>query len=194
MKLVGICAILALAALGAAPVMAAGPMADKAAALAAPGSEAALSDICNAVFEAVKEDPEKADEVIARVVGQRKNWTAGQVYAILRALLLARPELEAGFMSHAENCPICETIQGREGAAPAGVAEPMVCRVLSALHGASLADGVLASVMNALANNTVDLAIRNEGVIRGHSGTGTTPALTPPGAEIPTPGPMSPQN
>ncbi len=97
MKTSTLFASLLMAGLCASPLCAqepaTSPLTGKAVAMAAPASDAALPDICNAVYQAVKANPEEADEILAAVLAQRDNWTSEQVYAIFRATLMAIPEL-----------------------------------------------------------------------------------------------------
>ncbi len=195
--------MLALVALGAAPVMAAGPMLDKAVALAAQDSRARLSDICYAVYKAVKEAPEEADTIFARVIAQRTTWTSGEVYAIFRAVLLARPDLEEEFRTHVASYKGGHGMKGKDSYSGDAAKDPMLYKLMTALYEASLPDGVVPTVINTLTNDATDLAEINEGVIGGRSGGGggggddgddnvVVPPVIPPG-DIPTPGPMSPQ-
>ncbi len=196
--------MLALAALAAAPVMAAGPSLDKAVALAAQDSGARLSDICYAVYKAVKEAPEEADVVFSQVISQRTTWTSGEVYAIFRAVLLARPDLEEEFRTHAASYKYNQgDVKGKDSYTGDAAKDPMLYKMLNVLHEASLPEGVVPSVMNSLMENAVDLTVVNEAVVEGRTGGANLPvaggqndepAVTPPGTDIPTPGPMSPQN
>ena len=53
----------------AAPSMAASPAWDAAVALSAQDSKATLADLCNAVYKAAKENPEKYEYLVVRVGG-----------------------------------------------------------------------------------------------------------------------------
>ncbi len=197
MKTLGICVFVALAALGAAPVMAAGPALDQAVAVAAQKSGASLSDICYAVYKAVKESPEEADVVFSRVIAQRTNWTSGEVYAVFRAVLLARPDLEEEFRTQAASYKGGEGIEGKESYTGEAAKNSMGYKLMTALYESNLPEGVVPAVINALQNNAMDLVQINTDVIRGDVGGGgsapATPTVVPPG-DIPTPGGMSPQN
>ncbi len=209
MKTLGICAILALAAMSAAPVMAAGPALDKAVALAAQSSGARLSDICYAVYKAVKEAPEEADVIFSQVISQRTNWTSGEVYAIFRAVLLARPDLEEEFRTQAASYKGSEgTMEGKDSYSGDAAKNPMGYKLLTALHEAGLPEGIVPAVMNALQNNAIDLTQVNADVVEGRSGSAagaassvvasaTISEVKPSGSdkvELPTPPAMSPQN
>ncbi len=190
--------MVALAAL-AAPVMAAGPTLDKAVALAAQDSGARLSDICYAVYKAVKEAPDEADVIFSQVIARRTTWTSGEVYAIFRAVLLARPDLEEEFRTHAASYKGGNGMKGKDSYSGGAAKDPMLYKLLTALHEASLPDGVAQVVMNSLMNNAVDLVQINESIVDGRIGGGggggganDDPAVIPP-ADVPTPGPMSPQ-
>lgn len=87
-------AIALAATAGCGVSYAAGPQLDKAVAYAAPDSEASLEQLCKAAYDAALESPREADIVFERILSQRKNWNASQVYAILRSILLAVPDLE----------------------------------------------------------------------------------------------------
>ncbi len=186
----------ALAALAAAPVMAAGPALDKAVSLAAQSSGARLSDICYAVYKAVKESPDEADVVFSHVISQRTTWTAGEVYAIFRAVLLARPDLEEEFRTHVASYKGADRYD-KDSYSGDAAKDPMLYKLMTALYEASLPDGVVPAVINGLTDNAIDLIQVNQAVIDGGGGgtdPGYEPAVTPPGTEDdPTPSPMSPQ-
>lgn len=95
MKSLSIIAFAVLAGAAVAPVFAVGPAFDKAVLTASRNSKASLADICKATFDAVKETPDEADKVFESVLAQRSDWKAGDVYAIFRSVLLARPDLSA---------------------------------------------------------------------------------------------------
>ncbi len=180
--------MIALAALSAAPVMAAGPTLDKAVALAAQDSGARLSDICYAVYKAVKEAPEEADVVFSQVISQRTTWTSGEVYAIFRAVLLARPDLEEEFRTQAASYKPSEgSIKGKDSYSGDAAKDPMLYKMLNILHEASLPEGVLPAVINSLMNNAIELDVVNQTVMDRVT-TGTVQDV-----DIPTPGPMSDQ-
>ncbi len=185
MKTFAICALVALGALCSMPAVAAGPALDKAVALAAKDSGAQLSDICNAVYKAVKESPEEAHVVLSSVLAARANWTSGEVYAILRAVLLARPELEDAVRS---NIAVYAPNPAED--------KPMHEKLIEALHTAALPAGVLPAVVNAVVNNVGSLERMNEVAMSGLTGGSHVGDADPvsPSADIPTPAPMSPQN
>ncbi len=178
----------ALAALSAAPVMAAGPTLDKAVALAAQDSGARLSDICYAVYKAVKEAPEEADVVFSQVISQRTTWTSGEVYAIFRAVLLARPDLEEEFRTQAASYKPSTGIKGKDSYNGDAAKDPMLYKMLNVLHEASLPEGVLPAVINSLMNDALDLFVVIQEVIESNT-RGTLLDV-----DLPTPSPMSGQN
>lgn len=141
--LIGACAV---------PVNAAGPEFDKAVALSAPDSGALLSDICDAVYKAVKEAPQEPDKVFEAVLNQRTTWKASECYAILRAILLARPDL-AGDLSQF----VLANKGGKDGKGGKGGRDvyhgnldPVLYNLLSILYQASLEDGVAEDAINTL--------------------------------------------
>ncbi len=196
MKTFGLCAMLALAAFSVAPVMAAGPNLDKAVALAAQDSGARLSDICYAVYKAVREAPEEADVIFSQVISQRTTWTAGEVYAIFRAVLLARPDLEEEFRTHVASYKGGQGIKGKDSYTGDAAKDPMLYKLLTALQEASLPDGVVPAVMNSLMSNATDMTYINDSVIINNSDPGSVdPSVQPPRYDDrPTPPSMSPQN
>ncbi len=193
-KTIVMCVTAALIAFSSVPAAAAGPLTDKAVALAAQDSGAGISDICYAVYKAVKESPDEADVVFSQVISQRTTWTSGEVYAIFRAVLLARPDLEKEFRAHAATYKPTQGEGGKEVYSGDVAKDPMVAKLLNALHEASLPDGVVPAVLNALVNDPMDLASINEGVMQGDSGGAGGDMPTVPDPDIPTPPAMSPQN
>lgn len=85
--------VLALLSLSV-PAVEGGVMLDRAVAYAAPKSGASLEQICKGAYEAAKESPAEAHVVFEKIIAQRKNWNASQVYAVLRSIMLAVPDLE----------------------------------------------------------------------------------------------------
>ena len=88
-----------LAGMLAGPMYAAGL--ETVTAMAAPNSGVALDALSLAVYETIKASPERAVEVFQAVIKQRKSWSVTETYAILRAVLLASPALEVGFVQAA---------------------------------------------------------------------------------------------
>lgn len=131
------------------PAHAAGPELDRAVALSAPDSKALLSDICNAVYKAVKEAPQEPDKVFEAVLNQRTTWKASECYAIMRAILLARPDL-AGDLSQF----VLANKGGKDGKggieAAHGNLNPVLYNMLTILYQASLEDGVPEDAINTL--------------------------------------------
>lgn len=172
------CYLAALAAFAtlATPGLAAGPALDKAVALSAPDSKASLSAICKSVYDAVKEDPEEADEVLSSVLAQRTTWKSSEVYAIFRAIVLARPELGwylvayadykngegSGDQSSSGDSSGSGDAAGQggtgsaSGAGSTGGTDPaimnlMFYRLMNVLYEASLEDGVAKEAIDMLA-------------------------------------------
>ncbi len=198
MKASGFFAVLLLATLCLTPSYAAGAKMDEAVALAAQDSGAGLSDICLAAFNAVKESPEEMDKVFAQVIGQRTSWTSGEVYAILRSVLLARPELgpEAASYVMAYEGLYAGISTGEQGSnAGDAYRETVVSRLFAALHEASLADGVARTVIHSMASNAAHLAALNAGHIDATSRGGQEHAqYSLPTSDLETtPVDMSPQ-
>lgn len=85
--------------------MLAGPMyaADLATVTTMAGSKSGVSldALSVAVYEVVKASPQSAVEVFQTVMKQRGTWSVTETYAILRAVLLASPSLESGFVQAA---------------------------------------------------------------------------------------------
>ena len=69
--------------------------------MAGPKSGVSLDALSVAVYEAVKASPQSAVEVFQTVMKQRGSWSVTETYAILRAVLLASPSLESGFVQAA---------------------------------------------------------------------------------------------
>lgn len=135
---------------------------NRAVALSAPSSKASLSAICKSVYDAVKESPEEADKVFSSVLSQRTNWKASEVYAIFRAILLARPDLAGNLNSY-----VAASKGGKDGKDGKCVyvgggssfgsnevrnveMDPMLYRLMNTLYEASLPDGVAEGAVNML--------------------------------------------
>ena len=71
--------------------------------MARPSSGVSLDALSVAVYEAVKASPQRAVEVFQEVMKQRETWSVTETYAILRAVLLASPSLESGFVQAASS-------------------------------------------------------------------------------------------
>ncbi len=176
MKLTCYLAAFAAFATLATPGVAAGPALDKAVALSAPSSNASLSAICKSVYDAVKEDPEEADKVFSEVLAQRTTWKSSEVYAIFRAIVLARPELGWYLAAYADyksgegssdqsSSSGSGDASGEGGAGSSGGAgstggvDPaimnlMFYRLMNVLYEASLEDGVAKEAIDMLAATT----------------------------------------
>lgn len=191
----------------AAPVTAATPAWNEAVALSAQDSKASLADLCNAVYKAAKEDPEKSALLYETVLAQRTNWTSSQCYAILRAILLALPGDVA--------CNIGTYVrkyQEAKGSAVKGqkvqrarysamilsssVTEAQFYGLLDALYNASLNEGVadntVASILPTVTGvyeTSFDAAVTNDDARLDTDGE--MPAFN---GVMPTPPPTSPNN
>lgn len=84
--------------LSVVPAVAASPKADQAIRLSAPNSGASIEAICQAVYEAVEQSPEDAQEIFRGVLAQRDTWTSVQCYCILRSVLLIRPDISSNLL------------------------------------------------------------------------------------------------
>lgn len=72
------------------------------ASMAQEGSGVPIDQLCMAVYNTVKAMPDKAVDIFQTVITQRNSWTATEVYAILRAVLLAAPGVDAEFVRGVE--------------------------------------------------------------------------------------------
>ena len=164
MKTTSLCAVLLLAGLCAAPLCAGTALQEAAVSAAAPDSDASLSDICYAVYQAVKDDPSQADKVLAAVIAQRETWTSTQVYAILRSTMMACPDL-AAYVSASRSA--------EGGSAQQGELPAMLQRLLDVLNRSALPTNV---VQGARGNVSVSVSVFDSGEV------------------VPAPGQMSPQH
>ncbi len=146
-------AIALLMGVFAAPLMAATPAWDAAVALSAQNSKASLADLCNTVYKAAKEDPNKAPQLYEAVLAQRTNWTSSQCYAILRAIILALPgDVACNVGKYARNYQDAKgsAVKGQKvqrarysaTIASASVSESLFYGLLDSLYNASLKEGV----------------------------------------------------
>ncbi len=183
MKYRHILASLLFAGTVAVPAVTAGPLAERAVSLAAQKPTASLDDVCLATYKAVKESPEEADAIFSQVIGQRAKWTPSEVYAILRSVLLARPDL-------AQN--INQYVLSRKDGEPvnpdATALDPMAARLLKALPA-----DVAQTVLNNLNRDAAGLVEINENIVHGNVGSGVMGVNTND-SPAPTPGPISSQN
>jgi len=192
MKLTCYLAAFAAFATLAAPGVAAGSAMDKAVALSAPDSKASLSAICKSVYDAVRESPEEADKVFSSVLSQRTTWKASEVYAIFRAVLLARPDL-AGNLGDYVAAPKGGK-NGKEVYTGSTNMDPMLYRLMNVLYEASLEDGVAEDAVNML---TMTITGVYEGAYIPTTENPNTNTNRVPDEEfgvIPTPGDMSKAN
>ncbi len=170
------------------PALAAGPLTERAVSLAAQSPRASLDDVCLATYKAVKESPEEADEIFRKVIAQRADWTAGQVYGVLRAVMLARPDLAQninGFLSsHKFGTPVDVTSDSLL---------PLASRLLGALVDSSLPAPLVQTVLDNLTRDSLGVTEINDQVASGQLGAGTI-GLNTNAAPIPSPRPVSPQN
>ena len=176
------------------PVQAAGPMLDKAVSLAAVDSSASLDSICSAAYEAAKEAPNELDAVFESILSQRTTWKASETYTIMRAILMARPDLMQNFSLYAGTFHKGEADEKGEVAYEAAPElDPMIYRMLNTLYAASLEEGVpenavnnLMAVLSGVYENAVNAAHGNINV--------NTNLVDGTDGVIPTPGPVSPNN
>ena len=189
---------LAMALVGglfALPVQAAGPMLDRAVELAAVDSKASLDSICSAAYEAAKEAPNELDAVFESILSQRTTWKASETYAIMRAILMARPDLAQNLCAHVASfrkAPADEKGEVTYEASPE--LNAMVCRMLNVLFVASLEEGVAENALNNLVcvycgvyENAVNAAHNNinvntnmvDGVYRIDGLIATPPSISP---------------
>ncbi len=191
MKVISCLAMALVGGLFAFPVQAAGLMLDKAVTLAAIDSEASLSDICLAAYEAGKEAPNELDKVFESILNQRTTWKASEVYAIMRAVLMARPDLMQNLSEHAAS--YTRSTPDKNGKAVHEAApelNPIIYRLLNVLHVASLEEGVAENALNIMM--CVASGVYENAVNAAHSHIGINTNLIE--GVIPTPGPVSPQN
>lgn len=132
------------------PFVYAGPERDAAVAAAAPDSKASLGGICNAVYKAVKAEPEQAAEIYEDILAQRTTWKASECAAIFRSILMARPDLGRNLSSYVR------TYKGGKNGKDAPEApkdmHPELYDMLNALYQASLEDGVPEQTVNEVMN------------------------------------------
>lgn len=189
MKVTPFFATALVASLFALPLEAAGPKLDQAVALAAEDSEAKLDAICLAVYEAALEAPDEVDKVFEAVLSQRTTWKAGEVYAIMRAILMARPDLAGNLNS---NVAANKGGKNQKGAynEPAPDMDPMLYKLLNVLYQASLEDGVAENAINTL--TTTITGVYENSVNEAHNSPDVNTNLIE--GFIPTPPPVSSQN
>lgn len=185
---------LAMALVGgliALPMQAASPKLEQAVVLAAPTSDASLDAICLAAYEAAKENPDQLDVVLESVLEQRTTWKADEVYAIMRAVLMARPDLMNNLSEQA--AAYKGVSDGRNGKAVHEAAPelyPMVSRVLNVLHLATLDEGVAENALNLLLASITGVYEHAWSAAFYNIGINTNLVE----GVIPTPAPVSPQN
>ena len=107
-------------------------------------SKVSVERVCVAVAEAVQGNQITPAELVKRVIAARKSWSAEQVAALYKSVLMASPSLSASFV---DDVTAFEKA-GKPTSVGADAAEGV--KVLAALYGAELAgvnpDTVLASV------------------------------------------------
>ncbi len=178
-----ICVALALLGLvSVASADAASPEREKAMELSAPGSKSSLGNICNAVYKAVKAEPDKASQIYGEVISQRTTWKSSEASAIFRAVLMARPDLGTALTKFARaerGAKLAK--QGKDGSFDTPGLPREINEMLSYLYNASLEDGVPETTFNEVINPLV--------------GDSFVPGAPPaPINVIVTPGDMSPAN
>lgn len=173
-----------LAGMLAAPVYAETEAMAKVTAMAKADSGATMDALSMAVYECVKAEPSQAVAVFKGVIDQRASWSATETYAILRAVLLANPSLESGFVQSAES--YANGVTGSDDAA----------LLVAALYETESTQSVAAAVVQGVAGSS--------SVARAASGNGVSSAVLEayvpaapvvPEFEVPsTPLPTSPNN
>ncbi len=144
MKTPHIVAAMLLGAVCVAPLSADTQLQSKAVSLATAQSGATLSDICYALYNAVKADPSQADKMLAAVLAQRSDWTSPQVYALLRSTMMACPGLDT-YVGSAK--------PSSEGGSQSGETSvpPMLQSLLQVVGQASLPLNVVQGVFGSIA-------------------------------------------
>jgi len=131
-----------------APATYAGPERDLAVASADPASKASLAAICNNVYKAVKAEPKQAVAIYNDVISQRTTWTSAQCAAIFRAVMMARPDLNAD-LSRLIGLHRGGKFGKNAAACPEGVPQE-VYDMIRVLYDSSLEDGVPEETINEL--------------------------------------------
>ena len=143
-----------------------------------------IAAIGNAVYHAVKAEPQKVGEICEEVLSQRTNWTAEECSVIIRAALMARPDMKRGFITW--------VTQGGKAAAEMDVATAETNRSLldfvQRLHLVTLEDGVLEAAIVMAAGAPGQLA---DGLPRAAGHDGSSEGLPPILELIVTPSDMS---
>lgn len=121
----------------------------------APGSKSSLGNICHSVYKAVKAEPAKAAEIFTEVLNQRTTWKASELAAIFRAVLMARPDLNADLTKYVRATRSSKFGKGDEVVENPGLPRE-VNEMLTALYSASLEDGVSENTYNELINPVVE--------------------------------------
>lgn len=148
------------------------------------GVGVSMDALSMAVYDCVKAQPDAAVEIFANVIAQRPSWSATETYAILRAVLLAAPALEAGF------------IQGAESYANGVTGSDDGARLVAALYESVQTQAVAAAVVQGVAGTgSVARAATGNGVTAAVLEAYVPAAPSVPSFDVsPTPGPTSPNN
>ena len=146
--------------------------------------KASIAAIGNAVYRAVKAEPHKVGEICEEVLEQRTNWTAEECAVIIRAVLMARPDMKHSFTTWVTQGGTTATAVD---AATADTNQALTDLVQS-LHRVTLENGVLESALGMTAGTTGVVA----GAVNGTPGAGSDEGGVPPMLEvIVTPSDMS---
>lgn len=146
-------------------------------------ADAPVDKLSMAVYNAVKENPDEAAEIVKKIAESSTAWDVSRAYAVLRAVLLASPSLESGFTQSAAaylssgQIAGTGTIQGSE--------------LVNALVAADA--GVAAAVMQSV---TGAVATMITGPVTKHDGANEDASMpvVPIFPVTPTPSPTSPNN
>ncbi len=172
---------------------AAAPDVAQVAKMAQKDSDVSIEALCMAVYELVKANPESAVDAFKTVMMQRDSWNATDTYAVLRSVLLAAPELEAGFV---RNAP---AYNNNPGSYETVAVDSIGYQLLAALYTLPQTQPVAGTVAQAVVAGTVTGHSAGSGVSSDAleayvpNAPNTTPEQDPYPA-IPTPGPVSPNN
>ena len=153
-------------------------------------SKTPLDQLCMAVYEAVKADASSAVDVFKSVIMQRDSWTATETYSILRSVLLAAPNLEAGFVTHAPK------FNNAPGSYTPEAVEHSGYQLLSALYTLPQTQPVAGTVTQGVLGSTITGKAAGSGVSSDptEATAPTAPSGSPSYIVLPTPGSTSANN
>jgi len=135
--------------------------------------KASIAAIGNAVYRAVKAEPHKVGEICEEVLEQRTNWTAEECAVIIRAVLMARPDMKHSFTTWV-------TQGGAAVDAATADTNQALTDMMQSLHRVTLEDGVVESALGMVAGATGVVA----GAVNGTPGAGIGEDGEPPMLEI----------